>query len=491
MPTAELRIELLTDVAIPADSRTIGHPSTQRHIPGRLLLGAAASRLYGKLSDADAWRIFQTRAVRFLDGLPELDGTRSVPTPRSLHGLKGVSGSPVFNLLTSQAMEAARKNGGQPEPWSGAEFVSTDLRTAAKVETETSLRTAVGDLGRAAHGLLYSVEVIRAGAVYRARIVAERQDDLDRVVSALEGHQELGRSRKAELGRVRVTRVDANTEAARIQAGGGALHLLAVSPLALRDGATGMRTFTPTPAMVGLPAGWGYDPHHSFVRTIRYSPFHGKRGLPDVERVAIAPGSVLTFTSKGAADTGSLGTALERGVGDHTNEGFGELRVMDGALVDEKRDAPKVLNLQTAANKATDAPAPKDALFAWASSRATAAEQLRKIAEAARDEARNFARTKVGASQWGVIRGMARSARARGLKTNFFIGELHAHVTTGTAKLEKSWGGRFGSGQTVGEALLEMVEDQGDNAASFAETLAEYVVRTKKTKSKADEGDRA
>lgn len=43
------------------------------YLPGSLLLGLAASRLYAELSEDDAWTLFHSGMVRFGDGLPWVD----------------------------------------------------------------------------------------------------------------------------------------------------------------------------------------------------------------------------------------------------------------------------------------------------------------------------------------------------------------------------------------------------------------------------------
>jgi CRISPR-associated protein Csx10 len=479
MPTLRLQLTLLTDVAIPAVSRTIDNPGTRRFIPGRLLLGAAAARLHATLSPEDAWRIFQTDAVRFLDALPQVDGTRTIPPPRSLHTLKGDPDTRLHNLVT-EAARAATEN-RQVQAWT-ADFVTPGLDRAVTVPTETSLRTAIGFDRRAANGLLYTLDVIRAGAVLETRIVAERAADLDLLERALVGAIQLGRSRSAELGRVRVTSLGRDEAAPTQPVRLDRVAWLAVSGLAFHEAATGSPTFSPSPADFGLDAGWELDPERTFVRTERFAPFHGTRRLPDTERLLVAPGSVLAFRR---TDKTQSPVSPVAAVGAWRNEGFGEVLRLDGPLVTPHLPRPTPVSPA----KASAPPPAGDELFAWATREAAAYRHALDLAEAAREKARDMAAWRVSTSQWGALRAKGRAARLTHRPVNEFLQDVRKQLETGIGKLERAWGEKLRTGETAAQALLATLEGRSD-AAAFTEVLAEHVVRQKKS-NRRNRGDRA
>ena len=82
-------ITLTQDVIVSASSATAGQHQSLDYLPGSLFLGLAASRGYAELNTHEAWTLFHSGSVRFLDALAFIDKEPSYPAPLSLHTYKG------------------------------------------------------------------------------------------------------------------------------------------------------------------------------------------------------------------------------------------------------------------------------------------------------------------------------------------------------------------------------------------------------------------
>ena len=94
-----LDIVLNTDAVLTADASSSQVHRSLEYVPGRTLLGVAASRLYADLSAEDAFTVFHSGKVRFGDGIPVLDSRSPCgPTPLSFHREKLHPEGAVHNL---------------------------------------------------------------------------------------------------------------------------------------------------------------------------------------------------------------------------------------------------------------------------------------------------------------------------------------------------------------------------------------------------------
>lgn len=339
MTSIHLRITLLTDASFQASSATVGPVETLSRVPGAALLGAAARRLYTHVG-TDAWDLFHSGRTRFGDGLPEDSGAPAgpaLPMPLSLHVPKGkrdrrTSGNEIY--LTSYILNFAQMSArDRPLAESLREgYLGAQLQWILPAR-HVSMRTAIGEGGRAREGLLYQVSALPAGSVFLARIdlddaIAHRSADL---IQAFDGVElELGRSRSAELGRARADVVAPVADALRAQGtlSGERVLLWALSDLALRDPGSGSPSLTPWAPAFGLPERASWRPEDSFLRARSYSPYNSKRQANDLSRQVIAAGGVICFQVPGglsATERAALLDRLSRGVGHHRAEGLGQL----------------------------------------------------------------------------------------------------------------------------------------------------------------------
>jgi hypothetical protein len=487
MHYAEFDIELLTDVSLPARSSSLDDAGSRHFIPGASLLGCVARRIHDALDPESAFRIFQTAAVRFLDALPEVGSERGLPMPRSLHQPKALNASGLLNLAFT-----ARPENVQLKPFGTDTWVSPDLTRQTALHTTTTMRTAIQPDGRALDGLLYSLDVLPAGLRFRALVAAASEADLGTVAKALASDHHVGRARGTEIGRIRISR-RSTTPKFPAPAVAETISFLCVSSLALRDADTGMPTFTPRASDFGLPAGWDLDLEKSFIRTERFTPHHGKRSLPDLERQLIERGSVLTFKRDSAPplDPARVSAQIARGVGEYRNAGHGEIRVMTDALLAERLAPPQ--RVAPATRQITAVSAPTDDLFRWAHALTKKRDAISAQFEWATQQSQKAGRWGIPPSQWGVIRRMAREGRVSNLSPAEFIQRLQAHVKgeanrdatdparpaprgeRGVAQTERGWGRSVGK-DSAADWLLKVLDSQDDPAAA-AEILAELVVR--------------
>jgi len=298
-----LKIRLLEDVIVNARPANEGGHAGLDYLPGFLLLGAAAARLYAQLPRPEAWQLFHSGQVRFGDALPLADDQPTWPIPLCWHERKNapaikeqrIAGEQVRNLQFGPFKDKA-----QPKQLRSG-YVRVDGRHLS-VEKAFRMKTAIDPTtGRVAESQLFGYESIRAGQSFVAHVRAA--DDLNEelwklLVGALtdQGELLLGRSRSAEYGRVAVERLDRMTLSALEPAPNAApqgvdVTLWCLSDIALID-QSGQPILAPTPEALGLQRGEiAWD--RTFLRFRRYALWNRHRDGYDVERQVIQHGSVI------------------------------------------------------------------------------------------------------------------------------------------------------------------------------------------------------
>jgi hypothetical protein len=426
MPEQLLVLTLTTDAIFTQSSATIGVPESHDAPPGGTLLGAVAAALYAK-DPALAFRAVQLGALRISDGLPLAPGDRvALPSPLTWHTKKGspppageapppkAAGAPSKFIydLSSATREADQQYSQLRGGWVVAD--GEGLR-AVKVTRRSSMRTAIEEGGRAREGLLYGFEAVPAGQRYLVRVSSASPELLAAAVAQLcAGTVRIGRSRTAEFGEATLTAAPSTlTWPASGPCAGPTVRLLCVSDLALRAPESGQPTLTPTAQTMGLPAGWVLDLTHSAIRTRRYSPWNGHRQRPDLERQVITAGSVLVWTTGGVSLQEEQRAALERGVGEHTAAGLGQMIIEPAGLFGEKlslREDDEAEDAQTslgAGATALTTLAAQDKLAAWLVGRTMDTAKLDRTWAEANALAKTASTWGVPKSQWGALRALA------------------------------------------------------------------------------------
>ena len=187
--------------------------------------------------------------------------------------------------------------------------------------------------GRARDEMLFGYESVAAGTVwlFSIEIDGDVPEEIDGALTAALTGRELaiGRSRGAGYGRVRVEPWGAvpALAVAPAEAGLRRVAVYAASDLALLDPERRQPTLAPRPEHFGLPSG-ALDRAHSFLRTRRYSPFHGVRRDHGLERQLLQRGSVLVFRLDEPMTEDELARARRfqaSGIGLYRAEGFGRV----------------------------------------------------------------------------------------------------------------------------------------------------------------------
>lgn len=330
MHEAKVTIRLLDEIVVSERAASEGGHSSLDYLPGSLLLGAAASRLYKELKD-DAHIVFHSGKVRFCNGLPLApSGLRAHPMPLAWHIVKDGPSPETEGMLHGDQLHNRAHGWGftglQPKQVRGG-YV-TPQGEFVRVGKRFRMKTAIdANEGRAAEGQLFGYESLAAGSLFQARITADEDVSAElfkRVCDALTGTHLLGRSRSAQYGEV-MCDVEFVPHAAVSQLDTSAeLTLWLASDLCCLDD-LGMPTLHPEPHWLGLPTGKLLI-EKSFIRTRVVSPYNGFRGSHDMERQVICQGSVLAFRfDQSLASASGLGEKLAAGLGMWRESGLGEV----------------------------------------------------------------------------------------------------------------------------------------------------------------------
>jgi hypothetical protein len=301
-------------------------------------------------------------------------------------------------------------------------FLDATLERVQPLHRST-LRTAIDRRsGRARDGFLFAFDSLAAGTKFAARLEADPDVSealLDRVVDALVGQPaRIGRSRNTEFGRVRIQRAEGSFAQALAaletpSVGPGPLvPILVVSDLALRDPDSASPTLTPSSATFGMGARGSFDwdgecLDRSCLRTRSWSPFHGARRRPDLERQVIVAGSVITVRLQAGATVADLRARLAAGVGDYRAEGLGRVLVAPALLAGER--PKRLLSEPGELAVARSTPLPGDALGLWLSRRV----ERRRLEDLAHGRAMAWAKElrawkpRLPNAQWGELRRLA------------------------------------------------------------------------------------
>lgn len=426
-------ITLTQDVIVSASSATAGQHQSLDYLPGSLFLGLAASRGYAELTSAEAWAVFHSGNVRFLDALPLIDAQPSYPVPLSLHTYKG-----------ERAREAQSPRLDANKVFDPALLETDSSRQPKQLRkgyiTETGfwhlpvfshrMKTAIEpDSGRAAHSQLFGYQALQAGQQFLFTLQADDSATalFKRCVHWLTGPAQIGRSRSAQYGGITLEPIKRQQPLSLIEATTTTpLTLWLQSDLALLDH-QGQACLTPTPELFGLPEGSRWLAEQSYLRTRRYSQYNAKRRCFDSEREVICRGSILRFELSQSLSTQALAN-LQR-IGLYQESGLGQIAVN-----------PKILNAahplftqpsRPTKVKHTPLATPNTPLITLLHQRADGIDQHKQITECALRlfetlieallEARQWLGlpenqplpSSPGRSQWGQIKALSSDHRSR------------------------------------------------------------------------------
>ncbi len=401
-----LRLDLESDALFIDAPTSAGPQETLSTIPGGVLLGLLA-RWYAEIEAEGgpdlSWRVFHAGGLRFGNGLPLVNGQPLVPLPRSWTAEK-------------------KARGEKPSDDESRMFVSEDGRVRHQVATRLARRTAIDDkTGRVRGGFLFAYRALTEGQSFISRVTVapEAKAALPFLARLYDRTWRIGRSRHAEYGRVRITRLDDPPALPAHSRTRDAVRLLAVSDVApTKHGRLDVDLF-------GLPDTWQPCPGKTFVAWRALSVYNGHRRAFDRERQVIVPGSVLAFTGPALLpdQANHLRATLDAGVGLGTERGLGAC-LANPPVLERAKEAVD----QKPPTAVVPAAPPDDPLFAWLTRRhaaRTLGDDARTIARAfeplfktlyetqwreARVSGRALGDLAPSPSQWGAVRDEANRA---------------------------------------------------------------------------------
>ncbi|WP_421847604.1 hypothetical protein [Marinomonas sp.] len=492
MKRIPLLITLKDDLVISASAATSGGHTSLDYIPGSLLLGAVAAKLYKSLSSpTEQWQVFHSGQVCFQNGyIVHQDNRPSYPSPLCLHHFKGEEPkSEDDKNISLFEQNVIRPNiddvDNSKQPKQLREAYITGRGHLANVTRTASMKTAINsEDGRAAESQLFGYQAIQSGQRFLAHIhiASDVSEELvTKIKSALAGQARMGRSRSAQYGRVTIELLESDayqpTNMAKV--GDTALTIWCLSDLALTDPITGQPTLKPRPEHFGLSQG-ELNLSHSFLRNRTYSPYNAFRNAFDSQRQVISQGSVITF--KGIAPlTAEQIERLESPVGSYSEAGAGHIAIQAKVCVSPSlKEAIQDSFTLTAINKEkttnstsrTDSPLIKW-LHAQQQTKAvdhqawlnTMLIDIQKIYKTARQLNALEPDKPIGpsVSQWGVVYQAARDNRRHPEKLlkQLFLDPKHA-ICRQKEGSQHTWGLKIDSENTfstwLADQLIELAE---------------------------------
>ncbi|MBI4820410.1 MAG: hypothetical protein HY791_29355 [Deltaproteobacteria bacterium] len=478
-----LELELLSDVAISLRGATLGGHRTLKYVPGALLMGhCAAPARYASLDPAQSFRLFHSAETRFGWAFPAIGTQPALVAPMSWHRPKRGEGK-IVDLTHEET---------RPHGYEQVREAFVADASEARPEVRYSMRTAMDEDGRAQPGLLFGIESLRAGQHFLGSVEADHDEDLEIVRRDLIGKEiRIGRSKSSEFGHVAIREVEGWTFAGDSGAV-TSLRLYCMTDLCLRDRVSGAPSLASKPGDFGLPAGWKADAQRTFIRTRSYSPFNTFRRSFDLERQVIEAGSVLTFCGGPPVSLDVIRDQLDRGVGEHRQEGLGRV------LVEPKLLAPPDELRSMKPSRPRISPVPDDVLGRWLGQRVARAEGFERSFEAALLAAHRFSKFDIPRAQWGEVRRMAQEAQLRGETDLRLLERVTEHVQgksrerqpdnvqrmRGTSRLK--WRLRR-DGEFADELLVETIKEWSKGAVSAAAALEQLGARMARNASQESE----
>jgi len=416
---------LLSDVVIHSSSNKEGKVSIHDYIPGSNFLGIVAKN-YDDFGN-EAFDIFHSGKVMFGDANLLLDDEVALRPPLCWFGRKGESITTedndgrnlIYNQLhlddedykelVSQNIQLKQIRGG---------YFFNKSRIYETISTRYSQKSAHDSKKRRSkEGMMFGYYSLPKGLElgFNVSFRGVSDENIQKVIEALEGVKRVGKSRSAEYGAVEITKL---TEQNRLNRVGSRkesnssrnLYIYASSRLALID-EDGQTILKPTIKSLNLPETASIDWGKSQIRTSQFTPYNFARRTRDYQRLIIEKGSVIViknlpenFDAKEWLDSlgGKLGVFL--------SEGFGEI-IVNPSFLDEKNPklkkntTSKTSKIKKIANNSTL----NSNLSTWLKNRKSKQEVSLRVSEIVKEfiEKNQKLYIDISPSQWGVIRSFA------------------------------------------------------------------------------------
>jgi len=410
------KVELKSDIVLPATSNTEGKIDYLDFIAGSNFLGMVAKN-YDKFQNS--FDVFHSGKVRFTDAHILKDGKVTYKMPLSIFKEKTDENKVINQLRTSldklkQAQQV--RNGYITED---LEHVFIDYAYSQKSAYDKTKRTSK-------EGQMYGYKAIKKGSTWQfvVKIDGISSEDEELIIKTLEDSKRLGKSKSAEYGQVEINHIKSQTIPLQTPKVHDKTVLYCNSRLALVD-----ECGNPTLDLKYLCEGIEIDDEQTQIRTSSFTPYNRAMQTKSYERVCINKGSVIVL--KNATDK-QLET-IQRGVGAFLSEGFGEILInpsfldnKDFKLKKENEDKLKSNQREKLDIKTSD----KVVLFLQNrhNQKIEMLDIANEVAEfVKKHKKQTFANIK--SSQWGNIRSICTSS-------DNYQDEIIAYISNGTKKWE-------------------------------------------------------
>lgn len=321
MKTLKFKCKLLSDVILNQKAASEDANNTLDFIPGSNFLGIVAAQ-YDNFND-DAMEVFHSGNVRFGDAHPVYKGhedMRTLRVPASMYYPKLKKASEVCYIHHEYSRDKDN-DGGNPQQLKQCRQGFYAFEKEAGYEAETSKNFALKsaydrEARRSKDSQMFGYEALDKGAEFFFSVEVDTDEFAKRISDIIIGNHNIGRSRTAQYGLVKIEECDF-TEVPSHNTMGDIVTVYADGRLIFLDD-NGEPTFRPTTKDLGLDSG-EIDWEHSQVRTFQYAPWNGKRKTRDADRCGIEKGSVFVVKDCKDQDFES------KYVGVYRNEGFGRV----------------------------------------------------------------------------------------------------------------------------------------------------------------------
>lgn len=342
-----LDLELVSPVVVPAE--TLGNVVECRdYIPGALLLPALDSALRDLLGAraAELTALLASGRIQIRNGYPIApDGTRTLPAPLALEAEKERPGRIRNGFIRHAEQDPIQfkpiRAGFLPEhglPAAHDESRSPLLHSALIAFTHATIDDGP-QRPTAAVGGVYTYFALAPGQRFRAELWLEAGlvDSAEAVCAKLPTELRIGRSKKDDYGRVRLTARPATPRSTTGTDSVGEATLWLVAPLLARDA-----RFLPIADAAALTEslrealGVTVTVLDERCRAHREEGWISAWNEPRPSRIGLAPGSCLRLRFDPPLPRARLAELEQTGFGERRGEGYGELRVDPPLLATER-----------------------------------------------------------------------------------------------------------------------------------------------------------
>jgi CRISPR/Cas system CSM-associated protein Csm3 (group 7 of RAMP superfamily) len=381
----QYKIKLLSDLVLKASANNEGNIRYLDYIPGSAILGIVA-REYESFENP--FDVFHSGKVKFKDATILINGKKSYKVPLSFYYEK-LNPKSFYNIhllddIFSKGQLKQKRSGYINE---GFDFKEVELRYSQKSAYDKKQR-------RSKDGSMFGYKSIEKGSEFVFEIEYEGVD-IEQIEKALLGKRHLGKSKSAEYGYVKISKIEGIKEVKEDFEKLENVALYFNSKVALFD-----NEGNPTTDVKWILDGVEVDYSKTQIKLYSYIPYNEKRKYFDSERFCIDKGSVVVLKRA----TKEQLKRIKRGVGAFLSEGFGDVLVNPSFLQKEEFSLKKVEIKDEVENSQ------EGQITLFLKQRKEKEEYINSILKEADEFVNNYKDWyKLSSSQWGRIRAICRS----------------------------------------------------------------------------------